>query len=370
MLYIYNEGVNNKTPSCNVLTPEVSTTDRKVLLINTRSYMSDVLDPENQSCADPKNFFLDMLSKNDDLHKEGVPSFDVAQLEDLKLSSDQTVEDWVYLARFIQQNYHKYRGFVVQNGTDNMVATATALSFMLENLGKPVVFTGSLIPGNHIYTDMKRNIILSLSFASCSQLCEVCILFDEKLHRANRSIKVTRSNLLPYDTPHFPPLATMQGGAMSIHRPLLRAHPHGKLCVMPDMSTQILVLQLGPGMMHEAVMQAVEFTTARGIVLYCFGSGNGPTRRDYMRSLLRRAQERDIVVVICTQNRYGSVNLSEYEAGRQLMEEGAISAGDMTHEATVAKLKYLFGLKLKSKEVRQYLLCDLRGEISMPYAKL
>lgn len=373
MLVLRDETNSLSTVPGNVVAPEVNTAGRKVLIINTRSYESDLVDHEveEEQSGDPNTFFLRMLDKNDDLHKEGVPPFDVIQLDSLKLSTDQIPEDWVKLARLIQQNYHRYCGFVVQSGSDNMVATASALSFMLENLGKPVVFTGSLIPVNKIYTDMKRNIILALFFASCGQLCEVCIQFDEKLLRANRAIKVARCDLMPYDSPNFPALAAMHGGSMALYKPLLRPHPLGKLRVMPSMSTKVLVINLGPGAVDPCtILTAIDHTKARGIVLLCYGSGNGPTRHDYMKRVIQRALDKDAVVAICTQNRYGSVNLAEYEAGRQLMEAGAISAGDMTHEATINKLKYLFGLGLSSKDVRRYFSLDLRGELTMPGAKL
>lgn len=368
------EGQNSSTVmQSSVLAPEGNPQGSKVLIINTRSYESDLLGTDAQEDADPRNFFLRMLAENDDLHKKGVPAFDVEQLGTLKLSTDQTPEDWVVLARIIAKNYHRYVGFVVQNGTDNMVSTATALSFMLENLGKPVIFTGSLIPVDRTYTDMKRNIILALFFASCSQLCEVCIQFDEKLFRANRTLKKTRCDLMPYVSPHYPPLARMHSGAMSLFKPLLRPQPHGKLRVMPAMTTKVLVLTLGPGAMDPpatALLTAIAASEARGIVLLCYGTGNGPTRGDYMVRLIGLALAKDAVVVICTQNRYGSVSLQSYEAGRQLMEAGALSAGDMTHEATVLKLKYLFGAGLCSREVRRCFPQDLRGEVTARGAKL
>nr|AGT02521.1 asparaginase [Herpetomonas muscarum] len=374
MLRLFDETDPTFLVPSNILAPErnIGSPDRgRVLIINTRSYESDLLDADEHAEADPKHFFLRMLSENDDLHKDGVPPFDVAQMDDLKLSIDQSPEDWVKLARLIQQNYLRYDGFVVQSGSDNMVTTATALSFMLENLGKPVIFTGSLIPANRIYTDMKRNIILALFFAMCNQISEVCIQFDEKLFRANRTIKTSRCSLMPYDSPNFPPLAAMHSGAMAVYKPLLRPHPHGKLRVMPAMKEKVLLLQLGPSAAEPAIMRAaIRNSKARGLVLLCYGSGNGPTRGDFTQDLIKEALDKDMVVVICTQNRYGSVDLAEYEAGRQLMEAGAVSAGDMTHEATMFKLKYLFGLGLTSRQVRKYLVRDLRGELTQRTARL
>nr|AGT02643.1 asparaginase [Crithidia acanthocephali] len=370
MLYIYNDGGAAPRHLGNELALEADTSGSRVLLINMRSYQSDLIEQDQQGLVDRRNFFVDILNRNEDLRKPGVPAFDVVQLDTLKLSADHTPEDWMQLAQLIRKKYHQYRGFVVESGSDNMVSTSTALSFLLENLGKPIIFTGSLIPGDRIYTDMKRNIILALLFASCSQVCEVCILFDEMLFRANRAIKVNRSNLRPFDSPHFPPIATMQGGSLAIHRPLLLPHPTGRLRICAQLNVKVLTLELGPGAPLEAFMVAVAETAAPAVVLRCYGSGNGPTRNGFMKRLLKQARTRDLVVVICTQNRYGAVNLAEYEAGRQLMEAGAISAGDMTQEATMIKLKYLFGLGMSAAQVRSSFLIPLRGEVSPPVSKL
>ncbi|KAG5489609.1 hypothetical protein GH5_00487 [Leishmania sp. Ghana 2012 LV757] len=369
MLYI-NSGLVGAKAMRNALSPEEDTSGAKVLLINMRSHHSDLLDQTQKSYVDRRSFFLDILKRNEDLRRPGVPSFDVMQLEKLKLSADHTHEDWMELAHLIKEEYHNYRGFVVESGSDNMVATSTAVSFLLENLGKPVVFTGSLIPGDRIYTDMKRNIILALAFASCSQLCEVCILFDEMLFRANRTIKVSRCSLRPFDSPHFPPIASMHGGVMTIHKVLLRPRPTGRLRVDSELSTMVLTLKMGPGAPFEFFEAAIEHTKAPALILRCYGSGNGPTRQSFMKRLLAKAKARDLVVVISTQNRYGVVDLSEYEAGRQLLEAGAISAGDMTQETVIVKLKYLFGLGMSPKQVRKSFAVDMRGEASSPSAKL
>ncbi|CAM44219.1 asparaginase-like protein [Leishmania braziliensis MHOM/BR/75/M2904] len=369
MLYIHNR-LAGATAMSRELSPEEDTSGAKVLLINMRSHQSDLLDQTQQSHVDHRRFFLDILNRNGDLQRPGVPRFDVMQLETLKLSVDHTHKDWMELAQLIKKEYHNYRGFVVESGSDSMVSTSTAISFLLENLGKPVVFTGSLIPGDRIYTDMKRNIILALAFASCTQLCEVCILFDEMLYRANRAIKTSRCSLRPFDSPHFPPIASMHGGVMTIHKVLLRPRPTGRLRIESELSTKVLTLVLGPGTPFEFFLAAIENTSAPALILCCYGCGNGPTRQDFMKRLLAKAKARDLVVVICTQNRYGVVMLSEYKAGRQLMDAGAISACDMTQEAAMVKLKYLFGLGMSSEQVRKSFAVDMRGEVSSPSAKL
>lgn len=177
----------------------------------------------------------------------------------------------------------------MQNGTDNMCMTASALSFMLQNLGKPVIFTGSLIPGDRVYTDLKRNIILALTIAASGQLCEVGILMNDRLFRANRTIRVNRSNLQPFASPHYPPLGTMQECNLRFHSTFARSQPHGALSVMPYMSTFVLTLYLGPGLPQEVLQQTIQLTTARAVILCCYGSGNAPSRDKYMTRALALA---------------------------------------------------------------------------------
>eukprot|EP00796_Vickermania_ingenoplastis_P010986 gene10986-7630_t len=355
------------------VTPEEVQVRQKVLLINTRNSMFDRLGSEAaKEGMSYSKFFTDVFLKEEDLHKEGVPQFDYVEMapEHMKLSPDQGPDDWVALARLIELHYDKYAGFVIQNGTDSIVLTATALSFSLQNLGKPVIFTGSLIPGDCIYTDLKRNLVIALSVAQSTMLCEVCILFDENLFRANRTIRVAKSHLCPFDSPHYPRLGTIFGGEMKLRSSLLRPYPTGRLRVMPNLHTKVLILQLGPGLDAPVLLRFAQETQAKAIVLYCFGSGNGPTRDNYMKHFLTKTRERDILVVICTQNRYGSVKLEEYEGGRQIMSEGAVGAGSMTHEAALIKLKYLFGMGFTTDRVRKEFLRDLRGECNEINSKM
>ncbi|EAN97982.1 asparaginase, putative [Trypanosoma cruzi] len=342
------------------------TEGEEVLLINARPYTLTGVSAEKGGLSQG---FID-IKKNEDLQKAGVPPFRVMELDVLRYSADQNHDDWVSLAALIRENYHKYRGFVINNGKDNMVATATALSFMLENLGRPVIFTGSCIPPERLYTDLYRNLIVALLFASCSQINEVCILFEERLFRANRTIQFSRSAISPFDSPHFPPLATIHG-KMSIHRTFLRPYPHGQFRVMDNMRAVVLCLKLGPSMRRRVLLRSVELTEARAIVIIAYGGGNAPTRGGYMKEIVRKAVERDIAVCVCTQNLYGSVDLGTYAAGDQLLEVGAVSSRDMTIEATIMKLKYLIGVGLSTKEIKRFFGdVSLRGELTPPTSQL
>lgn len=348
------------------VTPEQVTVAEKVLIIDARSWKSDQIGKSGVSSGGSYGTYMkDVFLKAEDLHKDGVPDFDFIEmpLEHKKLSPDQDPTDWVALAKAVEFHYEKYAGFVIINGTDTITMCATALSFMLRNLGKAVVFTGSMISADCIYTDLKRNTIIALTVAQNPDVCEVCILFDEQLFRANRTIRVAASHLCPYDSPHFPVLASFSSGELRLRRSLLRPFPRAKLSVFSKMDTDILVLQLGPGLEQRVLQRFVEKTKAKAIIIYCYGSGNGPTRDGYFRKALLAAKKRDVLVVICTQNRYGSVKLEEYEGGRQIMEDGGVGVGHMTHETVFTKLKYLFGLGYSTAEVRKKLMIDLRGEI-------
>ncbi|KAH9578105.1 Asparaginase/glutaminase [Trypanosoma melophagium] len=341
---------------------EMDTSNQEVLLINARSF--PCVEDSSVQGEGPRDF-LELLKGNADLRSDGVPKFRVSQLNVVKHSAGQNHDDWISIAHLIQANYQKCRGFVVINGTDNMVATATALSFMLENLGKPVVFTGSRIPPERLYTDLWRNLIVALLFANCSQINEVCILFDEQLFRANRSIKVSRSKLSPFDSPHYPPLASMRG-AIHLHKPFLRLHPRGRFRVMDKMESIVLTLKLGPSLRQEVLKKAITLTKAHAIVIIAYGDGNGPSRGGYMRNIVKKCVERGIPVVVCTQNLYGSVNLGAYEVGEELLKAGALSARDMTIEATIMKLKYLLGVGLSTDDIKKFFSnVNLRGELTL-----
>lgn len=344
------------------LSPENPVRTKKVLVINA---CSPDLDPQGSlETTRSKNFLRDEFLKGDDLSSTEAPDFDVVDLPDENrvLSADQNEDYWVALAQVIESYFEQYAGFVIISGTETMVMTASALSFMLYNLGKPVVFTGSIIPADSNYTDLRRNVIVALRVA-LSEVSEVCILFDEKLFRANRTIWVASSPMCVFDSPFLPELAVVKE-TLKIRRSVLRPYPRGKLQVFTNMHTKVLMLQLVPGLEPAVLLKFFEKTNARAIILCCYGSGNGPTREANFRRLLQVAKDRDILVVICTQNRYGIVKLEEYEGGRQIMEDGGVGAEHMTHETVLVKLKYLFGKGCSTQAVRDQLLIDMRGELN------
>jgi L-asparaginase len=326
-----------------------SSSTSRILVINTRSSHYD-------------DDFQQVLFQFDELQMPGMPVFHVQSLPRLNMSADQGHRTWTAIAEVIEREYDTYTGFVIQHGTDTMVYTATALSFMLENLGKPVMFTGSLIPSYLVQTDLKRNITLAMLFAQNKDICEVCIVFAERLFRANRTLKSSRHNLQPFASPHFQPLAILKGNRVMVNDQLLLHAPRGRLRVHTDMSSIILTIKLIPGMEPKMAQRLASATKAKAVVLCAFGTGNVPARRGAILHFTQNCVDRGLLVVVCTQNRYGSVDLSSYETGRQLISTGAVGAGEMTVETTIVKLKYLFGRGLDVASVRRMLTTNLRGE--------
>jgi len=250
-------------------------------------------------------------------------------------------------------------------GTDTMAYASSALSFMLENLGKCVVFTGSQIPFCEVYNDARRNLIVSILFAVSSEFPEVCICFNDKLLRANRTIKVNSVGLNAFDSPNFPPLATL-GAYINDNIELALPQPRGPFRVHTKLDAQVIVLKLVPGFDDECIAAMVEHsTTLRAIVLELYGTGNGPSNKGGLLEAIARAQKKGIVVVALSQCIQGGVSLNAYSLGREYMNVGVISGGDMTTEACTTKLAYILGSGIhEPRSISRLLLQSLRGEIS------
>jgi L-asparaginase len=260
-------------------------------------------------------------------------------------SSDLGPGDWVRVAADIRDNYLYYDGFVVLSGTDTMAYFATALSFLLENLGKPVVFTGSQIPLTQPYTDGRRNLIMSLIFAASTTHSihnEVTIFFHDRLLRACRSTKVNTHGLAAFDSPNLDPLATV-GIAIEQRQHLRIPSPRGALRVHTSMDTRLLTLRLVPGF-DDAMIESIirrsssdhdcDQNKLQALVLQLYGTGNIPHMKQGLVKLLAEAQERSILVVAATQCLQGHVMMGHYAVGQALAQVGVVSAGDMTVEAS------------------------------------
>ncbi|MBQ3383219.1 MAG: type I asparaginase [Bacteroidales bacterium] len=285
-------------------------------------------------------------------------------------SSDITPDFWVKLCRIIKANYSRYDGFVVLHGTDTMSYTASALSFMLEDLAKPVVLTGSQLPVGMLRTDGKENIISSIEIAAAQDqeghpmVPEVCIYFESQLYRGNRTTKYNAENFRAFRSADYPVLADV-GIHIKYNRHLVR-YPERwdkPLKIREHLDTNVAILKIFPGITRQAIEAVMETKGCRAVVLETFGSGNAPTS-DWFLSTMKKYVDKGIVIVNVTQCQAGKVDMGAYATGMGLKGIGVVSGYDATTEATLCKLFMLLGRYSSPEKVKKEMQKALRGEIS------
>lgn len=291
---------------------------------------------------------------------------DVHSFDPILDSSNMDPVIWAELAAIIERTYDDYDGFVILHGSDTMAYTASALSFMLENLNKPVVLTGSQLPIGEIRTDAKENLITALEIVATkneglAMVPEVCIYFDYQLFRGNRSIKYNSEKFEAFLSPNYHILAEA-GVNLSFYGNYIHPAAEEPLHVQSNFNANIGVLKLYPGITPQAV-QAITKSSVDAIVLETFGSGNTSTAQWFTDSLQEAIDSGKLIVDI-SQCQGGSVELGKYETSKKLQQMGVISGFDMTFEATVTKLMYLMGLGLENGEIGKLMEQSLRGELT------
>jgi len=282
-------------------------------------------------------------------------------------SSNMHKDVWIELAHIIKTKYVSFDGFVILHGSDTMSFTASALSFMLENLGKPVILTGSQLPIGIIRTDGKENLITAIEIASAKKngkplIQEVCIYFEYKLYRGNRTFKFNSEHFDAFKSPNYPYLAEA-GVSIQYNSSALLKHTSKHLKVHTELENDILVLKLFPGLSKKITTDALNIGGIKAVVLETFGAGNATTQ-DWFINELKAAIQRGIIIFNVTQCHEGRVVQGMYETSRKLKAIGVISGHDITYESAVTKLMFLLGQKLPVSKVKQLLGKNLRGELT------
>lgn len=283
-------------------------------------------------------------------------------------SSNISIQDWQNIASMIEGKYESFDGFVVLHGSDTMSYSASALSFMLENLTKPVVFTGSQLPIGDLRTDAKENLITAIQIASLQEkgkpvFTEVCLYFEYKLYRGNRTTKISAEHFNAFASPNFPELAE-SGVHLKVNKGiLLKNKSNKKLKVNKSFDDNVAVLKLFPGISKNVLSSVLKTPDLKGIILETYGSGNAPSS-EWFISELENAIKNNICVINVTQCSGGSVNMGLYETSTQLKNIGIVSGKDITSEAAITKLMYLLGQKVAPKVFKTIFETSLRGEMT------
>jgi L-asparaginase len=317
--------------------------------------------PSKDGYIPQKQHLTDAIMKTPDFHRKEMPEFTINEYHPLIDSSNMSPADWQHIANDIKKHYDDYDGFVVLHGTDTMAYTSSALSFMLENLSKPVIVTGSQIPFSQLRSDGKENLLNSLFIAANFPINEVGLFFNNKLFRGNRSIKAYADGFNAFDSPNLPPLLEAGINIKLIEGKITQ--PVSQPLKLAQITPQpIGVVHLYPGISVDVIKNIIK-QPVKALIIRSYGVGNAP-QNQAMLDCLKQANDNGIVIVNCSQCIKGKVNMKGYATGNALSKIGVISGNDMTLEATLTKLHYLLSKDYSHDKICQLLEVNLRGELS------
>lgn len=315
-----------------------------------------------------KVFNFDSLLKEVPELKKINAQIDSISFDDPIDSSDMGPEQWLDIAQIVYDNYNSYDGFVVLHGSDTMAYTASALSFILENLNKPVILTGSQLPIGSIRTDAKENLLSAIEIAATKTgnlptVPEVAVYFEYSLYRGNRSIKVSAEEFEAFQSPNYPLLAEA-GVNLKFNKSVIHKMNNEELSLNKNLDTNIATLKMFPGITKQQVNATLNIPGLKAVVLETFGAGNATTDAWFIQ-LIKEAIQKNIIILNITQCIGGSVELGKYVTSSDFLKIGVIDGKDLTFEASITKLMYLLGGNYSIEQTKKMLQQSLRGEITL-----